>query len=54
MTIKELYKWAKKEHKDEYAIVIRVNTFEPPSAEDFFEPSVDDLFIWESTKQVEI
>ena len=54
MTIKELYQWAKKEHKEDFTIVIRVNEFDPPSAEDFFEPSVDDLFVWESTKQVEI
>ena len=54
MTIKELYQWAKKEHKEEFTIVIRVNEFEPPSAEDFLEPSVDDLFVWESTKLVEI
>ena len=54
MTIKELYQWAKKEHKEDFTIVIRVNEFDPPSAEDFFEPTIDDLFIWESTRQVEI
>lgn len=54
MTIKELYQWAKKEHKEDFTIVIRVNEFGPPSVEDFFGTSVDDLFVWESTKQVEI
>lgn len=51
MTIKQLYEWAKKEKKTDYTIVIRTATDEET---DVYEPSIDDLFVWDSTKQVEL
>ena len=51
MTIKEFSQWAKKEHKEDYKIVIRSSADDEM---DFYEPSLDDIFVWDSTKQVEI